>query len=102
MKWVLQERMLSHRILHFCASELAWECTTHARCECEPESRAPSEIGHRDTLYGKKAKQLDPQAWSAIVERYSGLGLSVQSDKAIAIAGVAKQAAARGWPMTYT
>ncbi|KAH7079528.1 heterokaryon incompatibility protein-domain-containing protein [Paraphoma chrysanthemicola] len=32
--WVLQERLLSPRILHFCASELVWECREESICEC--------------------------------------------------------------------
>lgn len=32
--WVLQERLLSPRILHFCSSELVWECREQSICEC--------------------------------------------------------------------
>jgi hypothetical protein len=32
--WVFQERMLSPRVLHFCRSELVWECRETAKCEC--------------------------------------------------------------------
>jgi hypothetical protein len=32
--WVLQERLLSPRILHFCESELVWECREESLCEC--------------------------------------------------------------------
>jgi hypothetical protein len=32
--WVFQERLLSPRVLHFCNSELIWECRQGANCEC--------------------------------------------------------------------
>jgi hypothetical protein len=42
--WVLQERILSSRILHFSDYEMAWECDTNCRCECTVAPRGPSEI----------------------------------------------------------
>lgn len=33
--WVLQEQLLSRRVLHFTRRELVWECRTHARCQCD-------------------------------------------------------------------
>lgn len=33
--WVLQERVLSHRTLHFTSKEATWECETLIRCECQ-------------------------------------------------------------------
>lgn len=32
--WAFQERLLSPRILHFCRSELVWECRELSVCEC--------------------------------------------------------------------
>ncbi|KAJ8112821.1 hypothetical protein OPT61_g4899 [Boeremia exigua] len=32
--WVLQERYLSPRTLHFCSDELVWECLEDLTCEC--------------------------------------------------------------------
>jgi hypothetical protein len=32
--WVLQERYLSPRTLHFCSHELVWECLEDMTCEC--------------------------------------------------------------------
>jgi len=32
--WAFQERLLSRRILHFCTSELVWECRELTECEC--------------------------------------------------------------------
>ncbi|KAF4943560.1 hypothetical protein FGADI_13318 [Fusarium gaditjirri] len=32
--WVYQERLLAPRVLHFCQSELVWECLKETTCEC--------------------------------------------------------------------
>jgi hypothetical protein len=32
--WAFQERILSRRVLHFCESELVWECRQTSICEC--------------------------------------------------------------------
>jgi hypothetical protein len=32
--WVLQERYMSRRVLHFCEQELVWECLVDFVCEC--------------------------------------------------------------------
>jgi hypothetical protein len=39
--WVLQERPLSPRILHFCRNEMFWECREHAACESLPGGLSP-------------------------------------------------------------
>ncbi|OQN97568.1 hypothetical protein B0A48_16722 [Cryoendolithus antarcticus] len=35
LAWVFQERLLSNRTLHFTEAEMAWECGTELRCECQ-------------------------------------------------------------------
>ncbi|KAK0617668.1 heterokaryon incompatibility protein-domain-containing protein [Immersiella caudata] len=32
--WIFQERILSPRVLHFCAEEMVWECKSTTQCEC--------------------------------------------------------------------
>ena len=34
--WVLQERVLSPRILHFASNQIFWECQSHSGCESYP------------------------------------------------------------------
>lgn len=36
--WVLQEQLLSTRVLHFTQQELFWECCAKASCKCSPEA----------------------------------------------------------------
>lgn len=41
--WTYQERLLSRRVLHFTPSELAWECTKEASCECRLHGTVPKQ-----------------------------------------------------------
>jgi hypothetical protein len=52
--WVLQERLLARRMIHFCGSELAWECRELSACECGGLSNhsGPSEDFDRITRLG--------------------------------------------------
>lgn len=47
--WVLQERLLSRRILHFCNSEMVWECREESTCECGGlnQKNSPGSLFHR-------------------------------------------------------
>jgi hypothetical protein len=95
--WVFQERMLAPRMIHFHRSEMVWECRTSILCECGgmagstmsrwikrvlamPEVESPSD----------RARENVRSAWRAVVARYSGLQLTRQSDKLIALAGLAR------------
>ncbi len=40
--WVLQEDLLSPRMLHFTKEELSWTCSTFTRCECRIRPTLPS------------------------------------------------------------
>ncbi|KAK5991448.1 MFS-type transporter pynF-like protein [Cladobotryum mycophilum] len=44
--WCFQERILSPRVLHFCAHEMIWECNTETLCECGslPVTERPREL----------------------------------------------------------
>ncbi|KAF2802636.1 HET-domain-containing protein, partial [Mytilinidion resinicola] len=77
--WAYQGRLLSPRVLHFCAQELAWECQETTQCEC---------------LYSERlrATRCTPNLvslWRYLVEEYSGLRLLEKSDRLPAIAGLA-------------
>ncbi|KAH9205888.1 heterokaryon incompatibility protein-domain-containing protein, partial [Leptodontidium sp. 2 PMI_412] len=69
--WVLQERFLSMRILHFAKSEIYWEDSSYSRVEAK--NRPWSAVDE----------------WLNIVERYSLCYLTKESDKLPAIAGIA-------------
>lgn len=101
--WVLQERLLSRRVLHFTPNQLFWECLNQEASEVQPDgipegsstliknwsleefkiTRHPGsvwEVG-RPNPYG---------IWGYIVRQYTRGELSKPGDKLVAISGIAK------------
>jgi len=92
--WVLQERLLSSRILHFAEHEMAWECNSCCRCECKispRKSTAKSYLSIFEDPTLSTDRKLD--AWYELIRRYSTLKLTYESDKLPALAGLASKAA---------
>ena len=96
--WVLQERLLSRRILHFTSNGLAWECCQLTAHEASPSGlskREPSSsrfkqqaalMQHANDEY---AQQVFLEAWLETVHVYSSCHLTEESDKLVALSGVA-------------
>lgn len=101
--WVLQERILAPRILHFSKQQTFWECLELRACE-----GFPAGIPRRNDI-GSKKLSLDPYSvmpsksipepkfppaqrlWDEIVESYSATELTYpEKDKLAALSGVAK------------
>jgi hypothetical protein len=116
--WVSQERQLSGRIMHFTKSQLFWECYSGNACETYPHSipahampiwtENPSILKMR--LHDKRHKAevntgtdsppsvsksgIDDDlyfTWCAFRIQYSGCGLSWDSDKLVALHGIAQE-----------
>lgn len=93
--WVLQERELSPRILHFTSSQVLWECRTFKSSEGWPYSKFPvgerqSDIPPRilDTIQpGNKQSIFD--AWHSLVTDYAARSLTKDSDTLVALSGIA-------------
>jgi hypothetical protein len=99
--WVVQERQLSPRILHFSKYESAWVCDTHTLCECTVSPRKSLGREFRNALLNPPSDSyIVRKAWSQLVFLYTGTELTYGSDKLIAIAGLASQAA-NSWKRTY-
>ncbi|KAI0376402.1 HET-domain-containing protein [Hypomontagnella monticulosa] len=114
--WVLQERLMAPRTIHFGRRQVFWECSELHACETHPKGFGefhPSNHFASAQVDGKCDgvgiplwKQLiatptiphttkDPQArtftdWSTIITLYSGTKLTVPSDKLVAVSGLAK------------
>lgn len=43
--WVVQERFLAPRAVHFAENQIYWECLESTHCEADPEGRLPSSTG---------------------------------------------------------
>jgi len=83
--WVLQERILSCRSLHF-SSQLFWECKERTACETFP-GWLPGIFRWKD---GDIEAEGNLEHWFAIVWLYTRCKLTFTKDKFIAISGVAK------------
>jgi len=116
--WVLQERLMAPRVLHFCRDQIAWECAGFEDAEGHPEMNLTQraklgaivdegrfkdltkEAG--EALRNNRLNRLpDPdegmvdlhiyELWKHIVEVYSKTQLTVSRDKLIALSGIARR-----------
>ena len=97
--WTFQERLLSSRCVHFGPSELLWECSSLKACECGLLDRDPTQsIRHvLDEL--SKFSDPDPKemvfawswTWMSLVRQFSGRKLSRETDRLVALAGLARR-----------
>jgi hypothetical protein len=85
--WVLQERLLAPRTLHFGSSQIFWECDSLTACEEFPAEFPPSLL-HEDFYFRKR--HITIELWPRIVQIYSNCRLTFRNDKLIAISGLAR------------
>ena len=101
--WILQERMLSTRILHFGPCEMAWECDEHVKCECCLGPRRAnlrpfrnlilSHNIHEDKIYFDGEAYPISRIWAIVLRKYTRMKLSHESDILAAISGLASRIA---------
>jgi hypothetical protein len=99
--WVLQERLLSRRILYFGTRQMYYECDAgvaferfHITVPWNDVSLGIAEDGpesRKDALSGALCPEDLYMAWRSIVSEYSGLGLRYADDNLAALSGLAKQ-----------
>jgi hypothetical protein len=101
--WVLQERLLARRILHFAKEQLAWECCEMEATESHPMGQSgdawspprfklldPKLVSPASVQYEKDPVTLWPcQKWQNVVQIYSSTGLTKACDKLVALSGLA-------------
>ncbi|KAN0122937.1 HET domain containing protein [Hyaloscypha variabilis] len=103
-RWVAQELILSRRFLHFDAKQLVFECRESFVSEMYPKGPSPDmhflgdalrKQGMPNLLLHNKvdsASALDlHDFWSKMVVYYSNCHLTVDTDRLIAISGIAKR-----------
>ncbi|UPX18738.1 uncharacterized protein EKO05_0009030 [Ascochyta rabiei] len=106
--WVLQERLLSPRVLHFCWHQIGWECSCSGGMEgpIANEIHHKSSAGHQSRYHsiieGIRQKTIDTHSdantitysplnlWAAIVRTYSKTAISHPQDKLVALSGLAR------------
>lgn len=92
--WVLQERLLSRRVLHFTPLELALECRVGTASESGHDWVDASVKHAFSIIYGAPTAALSaslPAMWRDLVELFTCLGLSYVEDTLPAMAGLAKR-----------
>ena len=87
--WVLQERMLSPRILHFTSQRTYWECDSLFCAEGFDDSGGSIRrlLSFHNNDQGPMASTT-PEGWFDLVDHYSQCGLTFDKDKLIAISGL--------------
>ena len=107
--WVVQERLLAPRVLHFAENGVFWECSEMDCSEAYPRYLPPPLAVGAVTKFkslspkvdGRRLRERGPggsdpaffahQLWPRILEAFSSCMLTKPSDKLIAIAGIAKR-----------
>ncbi|ETN36289.1 uncharacterized protein HMPREF1541_08566 [Cyphellophora europaea CBS 101466] len=89
--WCLQERLMSTRVLHFTAGELAWECCTLAACECgHMDSLATPKLRYDRARLSKMTPDERAQAWDDLaLQSYQNRSLTKESDRFPALSSMA-------------
>jgi len=96
--WVLQERLLASRTVHFAYDQISWECTCLRASESYPTGIPDERIDIKPsatTAFQDMKRHPEDSAqindcWLVIVQRYSECTLTKESDKLIALAGIAE------------
>ncbi len=97
--WVVQERFISPRVLHFTADQLFWECAELFACETFAEG-VPNVYDEEWSWHYRANASLAPihqrdkpnhyEMWDRICVDYSRGKLTELSDKLIAFSGIAR------------
>ncbi|RBA21219.1 hypothetical protein FPRO05_07533 [Fusarium proliferatum] len=114
--WVVQERFLAPRILHFTKSQMYWECLETTVCEADPnwelQTLAKDFSLHRQPIHtvykaagqqimktvskGQRYEAMDRKTyhtlWGNLVSIYANCALTKESDRLIAMSGIANEA----------
>ncbi|KAI7226274.1 hypothetical protein KC330_g8878 [Hortaea werneckii] len=104
--WVLQERLLARRVLHFGSRQLMWECHEHTAAEFYPHGikdvsplvqRAHFKDldcyspWNRAELKSDDPRTLTLRIWERIANQYSQFLLTYPSDRVKALDGIARR-----------
>ena len=97
--WILQERCLAKRTLHFTRNEILWECQECSASESFPDGLAPA-LGASEKVasvlsFNKKMHHRGTRNWNELVRLYTQGGLTYRSDKLIAMEGMVQQYATK-------
>lgn len=88
--WVVQERYLSKRTLHFTSTQIFWECNGGSVCETCPHGYpdAGSTSTYRD--FDRKRRYTVRSDWMGLLTLYLSTKLTKSSDRLIAMEGLTR------------
>jgi hypothetical protein len=94
--WVLQERALSSRILHWSKDSLFWECSKLKASEAWPSGlprnySQPGPIKYHSAVQNMSVREALTSEWFQMLMGYSTRGLTQEKDKLPALSGLAKR-----------
>jgi hypothetical protein len=107
--WILQERALSRRVLHYAKEQVFWECrsfelsedgSVHSRGLSGPQRGFGAKLwmltdsGHSPKTDDARYENMIRYEWQTLVEAYTKRSLTKPSDKLPAISGLAHRAPA--------
>ncbi|KAH9238380.1 hypothetical protein K456DRAFT_1800334, partial [Colletotrichum gloeosporioides 23] len=89
--WVVQERVLSPRLLLFSSTQMSWQCQEEIASETSQKQRAQSTSEKSEDLYASPtASHRLYHDWYEIVREYTHCKLTMPSDIFHAVAGIAQ------------
>lgn len=98
--WVMQERFLSPRIVHFAGDQVHWECCERLTSESLPDNFSVKPLTRRTCERSAVFRGDLPVTttwieglytlWSRILESYGSAQLSFPTDRSVAISGLAR------------
>lgn len=88
--WVVQERFLSPRTLHFTNKQIFWVCKETTACEIWPEGIPRVKLYLESSIDLPKGDWLARKSWPKIVQQYSACNLTFGRDKLVAISALAQ------------
>jgi hypothetical protein len=100
--WVLQERILSPRVIHFAKKQVFWECRQFSACESFPSGAFPDDYlrknnnslktlvpGETEKEYQDRSGNTPAHYWDMVVSTYATCDLTFRTDRLIALSGIA-------------
>ena len=93
--WVLQERLLSPRVVYYDNEEMKWECKSSTDCQCGGMVVISN---FKLDYHGSVDRGETPlsHSWMRVSERYSCLDLTYEKDRLVALSGIAAEAGRSG------
>jgi len=90
--WVVQERFMPARMLHFYHEQVFWDCNEQPACETLPKGKKFPEgyLSASSTFIIDRENGFEADSWLSIVQGYSRSRLTRSSDKLVAIGGLAQ------------